>query len=54
MAYPEAARERTMTVQEVMLKALSGKLHWFRASEIPGMGAADIAALARALRSPRV
>ena len=25
-----------MTVQEVMLKALSGELHWFRAAEILG------------------
>lgn len=36
MAYPEAAWERAMTVQEVMLKALSGELHWFRAAEILG------------------
>ena len=36
MAYPQAAWERAMTVQEVMLKALSGELHWFRAAEILG------------------
>ena len=36
MSYPEAAWERVMTVQEVMLKALSGELHWFRAAEILG------------------
>ena len=36
MAYPEAAWERAMTVQEVMLKALSGELHWFRAADIMG------------------
>ena len=36
MTYPEAAWERAMTVQEVMLKALSGELHWFRAAEISG------------------
>ena len=36
MAYPDAAWERAMTVQEVMLKALSGELHWFRAAEILG------------------
>jgi transposase len=36
MSYPEAAWERAMTVQEVMLKALSGELHWFRAAEILG------------------
>ena len=36
MPYPEAAWERAMTVQEVMLKALSGEMHWFRAAEILG------------------
>ena len=36
MAYPDAALERAMTVQEVMLKALSGELHWFRAADILG------------------
>lgn len=36
MAYPDAAWERAMTIQEVMLKALSGELHWFRAAEILG------------------
>ena len=35
MSYPDAAWERTMTVQEVMLKALSGELHWFRAGWRP-------------------
>jgi hypothetical protein len=27
MAYPQAAWERAMTVQEVLLKALSGEVH---------------------------
>jgi transposase len=36
MAYPEAAWERAMTVQEVMLKAISGEVHWYRAAEILG------------------
>ena len=36
MEYPDPAWERVMTVQEVMLKALSGELHWFRAAEILG------------------
>ena len=36
MSYPDAAWERAMTVQEVILKALSGELHWFRAAEILG------------------
>jgi transposase len=36
MSYPDAAWERVMTVQEVMLRAVSGELHWFRAAEILG------------------
>ena len=36
MSYPDAAWERAMTVQEVMLKALGGELHWFRAADILG------------------
>ena len=36
MSYSGAARERAMTVQEVMLKALSGEIHWFRAADILG------------------
>lgn len=36
MAYPDAAWERAMTVREVMLKALGGEIHWFRAAEILG------------------
>jgi len=36
MSYPQAAWERAMTVQEVMLKALSGEIHWFRAADILG------------------
>ena len=37
MSYPDAAWERAMTVQEVVLKALSGELHWFKAADILGM-----------------
>jgi len=36
MSYPDAAWERAMTVQEVILKALSGELHWFQAADILG------------------
>ena len=36
MGYPESAWERAMTVREVMLKAVSGEIHWFRAAEILG------------------
>jgi Homeodomain-like domain len=37
MEYPGSAWERAMRLQEVMLKAISGELHWFRAAEILGM-----------------
>lgn len=37
MDYPDPAWEQAMQVQEVMLKALSGEIHWFRAAEILGM-----------------
>jgi hypothetical protein len=37
MEYADAAWERAMLLQEVMLKAIGGELHWFRAAEILGM-----------------
>jgi hypothetical protein len=36
MAYPEAAWERAMKVQEVIMKALTGELHWYRAADTLG------------------
>jgi hypothetical protein len=36
MSYPDAAWERAMKVQEVILKALTGELHWYRAADILG------------------
>jgi transposase len=36
MSYPDAAWERAMKVEEVILKALSGEMHWFRAADILG------------------
>jgi hypothetical protein len=36
MAYPEAVWERAMTVQAVLLKAVSGEIHGFRAADILG------------------
>jgi hypothetical protein len=37
MGYSDGAMERAMKRQEVILKALSGEIHWFRAAEILGM-----------------
>jgi len=37
MGYPESEWERTMRVQEVMMRALSGEIHWFRAADILGV-----------------
>ena len=42
MAYPDAAWERAMKVQDVILKALSGEIHWFRAAEIVGLSARSL------------
>jgi transposase len=37
MGYSEAEWERAMRVQEVMMRALSGEVHWFRAADILGV-----------------
>jgi hypothetical protein len=37
MGYAATAWGRAMEVEAVILKALSGELHWFRAAEILGM-----------------
>jgi transposase len=36
MGYSEAAWERAMRIQDVILRALSGEIHWFQAAEILG------------------
>ena len=36
MGYSEAALERAMKIQDVILRALSGEIHWFQAAEILG------------------
>jgi hypothetical protein len=36
IVYPQAAVERAMKIQEVLLKAMSGELKWWRAAEILG------------------
>lgn len=35
--YPIPALERAMKIQEVILKAMSGQIHWFQAAEILGV-----------------
>ncbi len=35
--HPGSAWERAMRLQEVVLKAISGELHWFRAADIFGV-----------------
>jgi transposase len=37
MGYSGAAVERAMKIQEVILRALSGEIHWFQAAEILGL-----------------
>jgi hypothetical protein len=36
MLYPPAARERAMTIREVMWRAMSGAINWLQAAEIIG------------------
>jgi hypothetical protein len=36
MSYPDAASERAMTVEQVVLKALSGEIHSYRAAAVLG------------------
>ena len=36
MGYPDAACERAMTAPDVMLRAMSGELHWLHAADILG------------------
>ena len=35
--YPGSAVERAMKIQEVLLRAVSGEIHWFQAAEILGI-----------------
>ena len=37
MECPGSAWERAMRLQEVILKAISGELHWFQAADILGV-----------------
>lgn len=37
MEYSRAAVERAMKIQEVILRAMSGEIHWFQAAEILGL-----------------
>lgn len=37
MAYSQAAWERAMRMQDVILRAMSGEIHWFQAADILGM-----------------
>ena len=37
MGYAESGWERVMRVQQVMMRALSGEIHWFRAAAILGV-----------------
>ncbi len=39
MGYPEPEWERAMKVHEVLARALSGEIHWFRAADILGISA---------------
>jgi len=49
-AYPRAAMERAMKVQDVMLQAMAKKITWWQAAEILGISDRAHAAVAGALR----
>ena len=51
MSYPDAAWERAMTVQQVMLKALSGEIHWYRRRTSSGFRRGRYAGGANAMSS---
>ncbi len=53
-SYTQAAMERTMKVQEVILRAMAKKITWWQAAEIIGDQRPADAALAGALRRIRV
>ena len=36
-AYPDAAVERAMKIQEVLLRAMSGQISWVQAAAIVGL-----------------
>ena len=50
--YPRAAMERTMKIQEVILRALAKRITWWQVAEIMGITDPDqVGALASALRA---
>src|SRR5579864_1659951 len=49
-AYPKAAMERAMKVQDVMLQAMAKKITWWQAAEILGISDRHMRAVAGALR----
>src|SRR5579871_6318731 len=53
-AYPRAAMERAMKVQDVMLQAMAKKITWWQAAEILGISDRDMRPLAGALRRRRL
>jgi len=40
--YPQTAAERAMKLQEVLLRATSGKIKWWQAAELIGIGARQL------------
>ena len=49
-AYPRAAMERAMKVQDVMLQAMAKKITWWQAAEILGISDRHMRRMAGALR----
>ena len=51
---PAAEMERMMKIQEVILKAMAGKLKWWEAAEIIGVTDRTMEAMARTLPGTRL
>jgi hypothetical protein len=47
MAYPLSAVERAMKVQEVIVRALAGKLTWLQAADILGRSPSSVSRVSR-------
>ena len=52
--YPEAAMERAMKIQEVILRALAKRITWWQAAEIMGISVRQMRRWRWAIRTARL
>ncbi|MGH7369451.1 MAG: hypothetical protein ACREIN_01015 [Candidatus Methylomirabilaceae bacterium] len=53
VGYPASAVERAMKVQEVILRAIDGRLKWYQAAEILGLSDRQMRRWRRPAGAPR-